>query len=46
MGARLESFALRLLVGCSPMQRGFFGALDLVTRKLEREAAKAYRQVY
>ena len=46
MGARLESFALLLLVGCSPMQRGFGGALDQVPRKLERKTAKAYRQAY
>jgi len=46
MGGRLESFALVLLVGYSPMQRGFVGAVDQVARKLEREAAKAYRQVY
>jgi hypothetical protein len=45
-GARLESFELLLLVGYSPMQRGFVGAADQVTRKLERETAKAYRQVY
>ncbi len=46
MGARLDSFALLLLVGCSPMKRQFVGAVDQVTRNLERETAKAYRQVY
>ena len=33
MGARLESFALLLLVGCSAMQRGFVGALDPGSKK-------------
>jgi hypothetical protein len=46
MGMRLESFELLLLVGCSPMPREFVGALDQVTRKLERKAVKAYRRVY